>query len=373
MRGRIKSAVKGIIYITLPAVLIVILLLEVFFRLVIPASNPPSGYFDEEERIHRFDHRLSEGMVTVGKSAEIRARWRINNAGWNSPVDYYPAEEREKKLIAVIGDSYIEGLHIDVDKSYPYLLRERLFPEYEHDVYTFGRSIYPLSQYLHISRYVKRQFRPDIIIFHIVYNDFDESIYELHPRNRFFLQISFDEEKNITETVPQPNYQSAQHRKGKRILRKYSALVRYMTYNIQARHIIRNLGRRRSYKDRVFEENINYERVRSEMDIIYRATDYIVKTIVYENRDERVIFVMDAPRRAIYDGKINESNVIWMNEMMEEICRKNGAEFIDLTLHMYVDYSTNKKRFNSEIDWHYNEYGHRFVADVLCSYLGNDM
>ena len=42
---------------------------------------------------------------------------------WNYPIDYYPVDE--KKLITVIGDSYIEAFHVDADEKYPYLLREK--------------------------------------------------------------------------------------------------------------------------------------------------------------------------------------------------------------------------------------------------------
>ena len=119
--------------------------------------------------------------------------------GWNYPIDYYPIND--KKLIAVIGDSYIEAFQVDVDKNYPFLLREKLKNDYE--VYAFGKSGAPLSQYLHISRYVNRHFDPDILIFNLVHNDFDESIQELYPGNTYFLKVS-----SIKMTQLQKQYHS---------------------------------------------------------------------------------------------------------------------------------------------------------------------
>jgi len=170
---------KNILFVTLPTILIVLILLEVFFRTVIPAANPPKYFFNEEEKIYCFSNKKKKGVYTIGRFADIRAKWSINNMHWNYPIGYYPVDE--KKLITVIGDSYIAVLEVDADENYPYLLRERLKTDYE--VYAFGIPGAPLSQYLHMSRYVNKHFDPDILIINLVHNDFDQSIYELNPKD----------------------------------------------------------------------------------------------------------------------------------------------------------------------------------------------
>lgn len=359
-----KGLLRNLLFITVPVILILIVFLEIFFRYVIPASSPPRGYYDEEEMIHRYDPSRENGIVTIGRLAEIRIKWHINNWGWNYPIDYHLGKQR---LIAVIGDSYVEGLHVDTGKNYPFLLREKLFPDYE--VFAFGRSIYPLSQYLHVSRYVKRHFNPDILIFNVVYNDFDESIYELCHKNQIFMQVSMSESADLSERLPEPGNTSARHSPAKAFFRDNSAFIRYLVYNLQARHIIRNFGKKRPHDKERYEENIDYKRVMQNRDLIEKATDYIIGTIMEENRDKRVIFLMDAPRKSIYESALSKSNVIWINKMMGDICAGYDAEYIDLTCHMARDYEKNGIKFNSEIDWHYNEYGHQFVAGVLYGYL----
>lgn len=168
---------KNILLTTLPSVIILFILLEVFFRTVIRADDPPRSLYDENEKMFYFSNVKETGITTIGRFAEIKAHWRVNNMHWNYPLDYSPG--KDKKLIAVIGDSYIEAFQVDADKKYPCVLRDMINNEYE--VYAFGISGAPLSQYLNISRYVKRHFKPDIIIFNIVHNDFDESIYQLNP------------------------------------------------------------------------------------------------------------------------------------------------------------------------------------------------
>ena len=104
-------------------------------------------------------------------------------------------------------------------------------------------------------------------------------------------------------------------------------------------------------------------------DLVFAATDYLVRTIREENAGKRVIFVFDAPKWAIYSGELAGSGVLWMHEMMNEICASNNVEYIDLVPLMEADYAANGRKFNSEVDGHWDEYGHEFVAKVLYDYL----
>ena len=358
------KAVKNIFLCTLPTIIIVLLMLELFFRIAIPASDPPMGYFDEKQKIYSMSNQKKEGVITIGKFAQIRARWRINNMHWNYPIDYYPVED--KKLIAVIGDSYIEAFQVDVDENYPYLLRKRLYPNYE--VYAAGKSGAALSQYLHISRYLNKHFDPDILIFNIMHNDFDESIRELYPNSYHFMQLSIAQDGSIKETTPRPNYSYPQYTTWKRVVYK-SALFRYLDFNLNVRQIRHKIM---AVQDGTYEANIKPEEVKRNQALIYKATNYLVKTIREENRDKRVIFVFDAPKQAIYNNSLHESKVLWMHEMMDTICSMNNIEFIDLTPLMEKDFQVNRRKFNSELDGHWNEYGHEFVASVLFAHLTHD-
>ena len=153
---------KQLAAITLPTLVVLFLLLEVVFRFVIPASNPPLGYFDDDTLMMRLDPASPEGLNTIGAFARQPAKWRVNSYGWNSPIDYAEARTPGKKRIAVIGDSYIEALQVDIDQSYPALLHQRLAGSAE--VFAFGRSGASLSQYLHMSRYAAKTFDPDVLV-----------------------------------------------------------------------------------------------------------------------------------------------------------------------------------------------------------------
>jgi len=347
---------KNFFIISLPTIAVLLLILELFFRTVIPAAEFPGYTYNKNDKMFCSSNRKENGLYTIGKFAQIRAKWRINNMNWNYPLDYYPIQQ--KKLIAVIGDSYIEAFQVDVDKNYPYLLREKLKTDYE--VYAFGASGFPLSQYLHVSRYVNKYFHPSILIFNIVYNDFDESIYELRPSVYHFLQVSIGENGLIKETMPGPYFPVW----GPVIAK--SALLRYLSWNL---HIGSSLGNLMNGHKK-FEANICPDDVMQNKDLIFKGIDYLVKTIRAENSDKRIIFVMDAPRSAIYRNELDK-RVLWINSMMKEICDDHKVEFIDLTPLMLQDYKSNHKKFESELDNHWNEYGHNFVANVLYDYINS--
>ena len=361
-----KKALKGIrniFFVSLPTLVVLLLILELFFRFVIPASDPPGGFFYDDEKMYSFRNTRESGYFTIGRFAEIKAKWRINNMNWNYPIDYYPVKDR--KLISVIGDSQIEAFQVDVDKNYPFLLRNNLYPEFE--VFAFGKSGAPLSQYLNISRYVNKHLKPDILIFNMVHNDFDESIYELYPDNHYFLQLSYNEDKEtFSETIPTPNFSFSQYKSWKRLLYK-SALFRYLYFNLKVSNLKQQFiagGR-----DKDFEANIDPIKLKEKQDLIYKATGHLVKTIIEENFDKRVIFIFDASRAAIYSNTLADSKVLWMHTMMKEICQKYNGEYIDLTESMKEDFIKNGRKFNSELDGHWDEYGHEFVAKVLNEYL----
>ena len=357
------KTLKNYIFVTLPTILIVLIILEIVFRIVIPASDPPRAFFNEKEKMYCLSNKKEAGLYTIGKFAGIRAKWRINNMNWNSPIDYYPIEN--KKLIAVIGDSFIESMEVNVGESYPFLLREKLKNDYE--VYAFGKAGSPLSQYLHVSRYVNNHFNPDIIIFNIVHNDFIESIQELYPNRNYFLQLSINEHDSIKETIPKPDYSSPQYKPLMRLIYN-SALFRYLYLNLHANEIRKNIFNPKNIE---YESNTDVNEFKKNRDLIIKASSYIVKTIREENLDKKIIFIMDAPRESIYNNTLDKSNTIWLNEILGTICTNNNIEFIDLTNDMKINYTEKKIKFNSDLDEHWNEYSHKFIADILYRYLNN--
>ena len=351
------SPLKSALLISLPVAVVLAVLLEFVFRFGIPAAQPPARYFDKDNLLWVRSSEPSTGTRTIGSFATISARWRINNLGWNYPVDYLPRDERQ--LIAIIGDSFVEAREVDVDKNFSFLLRESMASS-DYEVYAFGRAAAPLSHYLHMARYATRLFDPEVLIFVLYYNDFDESIHDINPGRSHWLTLVADSQGNILEMPPATDVRISLAEKI--VLR--SATLRYFLMNFDFREVVLKLKRR--VVEYTIEENIDLDRIGS---VVAPVTEYVVQKLAEENRGRRLIFVMDAPRFDIYHDRLANSRLRSINQVVGEIVERYGAEFIDLTPVMYEDYKENGERFEFDIDIHWNEHAHRLVARTLHSHL----
>jgi lysophospholipase L1-like esterase len=317
------------------------------------------GWFDESQRMYRFDNRRETGIVTMGTFAQHRSQWHINNAGWNSPVDYVPEKNRQR--VAIIGDSYIEAWQVDSDENYPSVLRVLLGDSI--DVYSFGVSGAPLSQYLHIGRYAVSQYDPDILVFNIVHNDFAESLHRLNSGDRHFMLLRLHDNDLVEETIPQADRSFTQFSRVKQILRR-SALVRYLLFNLHIKNTLDVLRQRESE----YVANIDPATIAHERDDSRRAVRYVTNRMARDFRERSIVFVIDAPRADIYAGTANES-VQFLHAITADACAEAGIDLLDLSEDMTEAYSKDGRRFEFDTDGHWNAYGHEFVARTLAAFL----
>ena len=54
---------------------------------------------------------------------------------------------------------------------------------------------------------------------------------------------------------------------------------------------------------------------------------------------------------------------------MKELCDIYKIDYLDLTEPMQKSYSKNRRKFNSEYDDHWDEYGNEFVANEIYNFL----
>lgn len=125
---------KRFIFQLVTSIFLVFLLLEIVLRVFqLAGSTLPESSIN--------DNRLltpnASGECVKGGMGEIRSRYKVNNQGWISSIDY--SEEIEDSLkIALVGDSYIQGLHTSSDSS----IGRQFELMYRQDkiVYEYGRS-----------------------------------------------------------------------------------------------------------------------------------------------------------------------------------------------------------------------------------------
>ncbi len=342
-----REKLKYIVFIIIRNAVLLFLILELFFRFVIPASNPPLTEFYEKDKLIAYSTKRKDGIFTAGKTAKVRTRWHINNRGWNYPADY---EKTDKKLIAIIGDSFVASNELNCDEYFPYLLRKKAYGKYE--VYSFGYPNAQLAQYLQINRYVDKYFNPDIVIFNIVENDIIASIFGLSPESQF-LSVSVDKDGGVKEVTPKTPSSLKLYR---RFLHG-SALFRYVYFNLKFNGLIN--GPRKKYSEDSILDN----------KLIEVTADYLIGKIKQENINKRIIFIIAPSGNVIYGQKAQNKKFYLFDELIKELCVKYNIEVIDLTISMREDYRLNSKKFDFGKDLHWNEYGHEFVASLLYKYL----
>lgn len=171
------------------------------------------------------------------------------------------------------------------------------------------------------------------------------------------MQLNLQDSTNIIERIPSiEDYTSNKMRK----LIKRSAFIRYLFYNLK----INNLKPRKK-KEETFNANIEVNTLLSNIDKVKLATNYLVEKFKSENQNKRIIFLIDGPREDIYNETLDKSSVLFIENILREICSKNKVEFYSLTREFENTYQKNKKKFNADYDFHWNSYGHKVVGNFL--------
>ncbi|MCP4123514.1 MAG: SGNH/GDSL hydrolase family protein [Bacteroidetes bacterium] len=365
---------KNIIKITIPVILLIAILFEILFRTVLTASEHPFFYLAKEGKyiVGKYNgYNGYTGQYVAGVKGDLKALWHINQQGWNSPVNYvFERKDTTTPRIAIIGDSYVEALNVDSGKSFSDHLRNK---PGNRDVYSFGIGGSPLSQHLNISRYVNDFYNPDIAIITIINNDFDESLRMIgDTRNLLILQ----DERGRYREFP-PDYLDIANSPLRRVLKK-SATIRYMFYNMKLYRFIRFSRSSRNEYDmtplaKPSQPHVLGSHYNKAMESI---SYYLLSEIKEVFREKRVVLLMDAQRKDIFNGKWPESKEYVLNEIVAGVSDSLDIELIDLTplfLNKYEhmkEAELNRYKHLIEIDGHWDEADHLMIADTLAAYLG---
>ena len=121
--------------------------------------------YDDVPRFHLDSNKLliykpnQSGSYNFGNRKEVDSKYLINSSGYNSTIEYDFKKSIPK--IALIGDSYIEGFHQDVNNSIGRIF-ERLA---EYQCYEYGISGWNFYDYLNLISSDSNQFNQFEYIF----------------------------------------------------------------------------------------------------------------------------------------------------------------------------------------------------------------
>jgi GDSL-like Lipase/Acylhydrolase len=368
------TVLRKLIRITLPSVLILFLILEfIVFRFVLPASEwPYRRIITKDDPVVRYLYKdapmYSTGVWRLGFPERYAARYKINHEGWNSTKEYTSAKSG-KKRIAVIGDSFVDALQVNVDQCFAELLEADLNQDHipEVEVYRFGFGNASMSQYLQVLRYVAKKFDPDIVIVSIQANDFLTSILPSANEDGDFLQFARKGEK--WEEVPPVAYEPNQLR----LFLKHSAIFRYIYGNLEFRYRNFRLGSllKKQNTARTYQMNVDIRIDLYQIELSRDLSFHILNEMKTALPPQAKLLVfMDGDRDAIYHGYDPKREKSYqLIQMLSEVCQESQIPFLELSEPFETDYKKFHERFDYDIDRHWNERGHRIVARTLSAFF----
>jgi hypothetical protein len=135
------------------AALVVLLVAEIISRMLPWAPTPPTTIYDAKTGFR--ERSGMSGTFTV----EHAGHFTFNSYGFRD-VEWSPAKQK-KFRVAVLGDSFVEALQVDLDQTFPKLIEKQL---HDTEVMNFGISGQGQVEELLTYRQYVRPFKPDLVI-----------------------------------------------------------------------------------------------------------------------------------------------------------------------------------------------------------------
>lgn len=351
----IKNIVRWCLYFSY-LFTIVFVLLEIFFR-ILPTSSPVDlSPVTTKNDVLRFLPNQST-TFSLGSNFYKVVKKSTNNYGFYSTKDYFP---NSKPDLMVIGDSYVEATQVRNQDSLGEVIESQAT---NLNVYQLGVSGVPLSQYIQMIRYAKKEFSPKHYVIVIVGNDFDESLCNYRRKLGTWC---FDENFNLN-FIPFEGYSL------KRGLARNSAFIRYLVFHLGLdwRKIITTFGlhdaglsARAQYAGNTKRLKPNYIAQASRS-----AINHFFDEISKMGLSNKITLIVDADRADIYNNLITDSYFRDMRNHLINLAKIKGVSHVDMEKVFKSDFSTFGQRFEFPTDGHWNERTHRLAAmEFLKSY-----
>lgn len=296
-----------------------------------------------------------------GGRFSIVTQKRVNNYGFLNNEDYHAEDERP--LLAIVGDSYVEALQVKDEDTMHGLLAKDVAGRGR--VYSFGSSGSPLSTYLAYARYAADTFRPRAIAFIVVGNDFDESVikYRQEPGFHYFSDARDGWPLLRVDYRPSPV----------RSLARRSAFVRYLALNLKLswQSVDNFFAHDGGSAVESYVGNTRAEADHARIADSKRAIDRFFEELPHQTGlpVDQVLFVLDGMRPHIYDPAMLQrargSYFDLMRKYFIHVTEEQGYELIDMQANFQKRFAIERKRFEFPTDGHWNEEGHRLVAQSI--------
>ena len=328
---------------------------EVFFRVVIPARESPIARQEPHFKLMQFDQgAIPSGQFTSGRWAQQRSHWHINNLGWNSDYEYGPTNQKSRPVIAITGDSQIEGFYVSheahVVRQVEALSRGRVAG------YSFGIAGYKLAEYIQVARYLAHhRIRPSVFVMYINRGDIWRAVLNLGGK-RGTPSPRLSVENDVVRLVVGRPYTPPRLRR----LFRWSALARYFVFNARLNPFKQGEAELGMTKQAAYPEAKALENP-----IYGQVLRYALNEVRRALPDTQIAFLVDADRRAIQSGRTVRP--LGTSPVIKAVCAQAGCTHIDLTKTFETAWKSDGKSFSFEGNYHWNTYAHRLAAEAMYS------
>lgn len=320
-------------------IIVILIIGEIYFRNA--KYNEP--FFDNNYKLVK-RKKNTEGIYKTQFSDQ--GYFKINNEGWNSAIEYFEAKDTGRIRIAIVGHSEVEGLRVNVSRTFPRILEKILINKgIKCEVYTFGFASMHLAQALHVSRYVTKKFHPDVLIIGTL---IDNCL--LESSNRSFLNLSISKCDIISEILPNEIQEYAgKPNKFKSIL-FCSKLIRFLCDKCGQNE---KTGR---YYEEILLSNNDRKLINN-----YLSNEFLKLSHQYKTP---VLFLkFPFGNNQIVNSDITGNSVLSCYNVYPDL------SILDFDRNFMKKYCFNKSDLYIPLDGHYNENTHYKLGILLADYL----
>jgi lysophospholipase L1-like esterase len=345
-------------------VLVFVVVAEGWLRYVMPASEQPALRQDRKTLVMSFDPTVErDGLATLGRMTRRLGWWHVNNEGWLSPYNY-TRRSPGGHLIALFGDSYVQGLsvpqtqHLDVD------LHHILGPS--APVYAFGESGWYLEQYVALSRYVRATYAPDLIVILIGEGDISESL--SHPGAFPYWWYIAKSGSGYREVPPSQVYVLTRRAR----LARESALFRYLRYNAEVQIPFAHggdVGGAPTGADAAGPEPTTPQAEQQAVETALPPTRFMVARLCAANPGVPIVFAAMGDRYLPADAVATTPLQPEMEALREVSAGYAQCHFLDLRTAFSLDWAQHHERFEALDGGHYNAHADAVAARAIAAYI----
>lgn len=300
---------------------------------------------------------------------EYTASLTFNSKGLRGPdISYEKSDDVYRVMI--LGDSYTEGYTVDLEDSFPEILRNELSKKVRNkkvQVINSGVGGYSTDQEYLYMKEEGRKYKPDLTVLMFCENDVYFNTQPMYWRGckPYFM---FGDGKLILKNtpVPKPFGQSQPKSSGLALPRSYllSYLIERYEYMVMAR-----------IKDPTPTTKIGVIKYDQDIDNSWLITEAIIKELKLLLDSENCGLVVSyIPKVELIHGDLsrsamgNEIDLDKPRNILSYICSKNQIAFIDLTEGLRANKGTGRLYYKK--DEHWNKNGHKLVGQILARYIG---